>query len=77
MDIMEEIEVIKVYNRNIKRSHSFLLNVLAATKKGLLSAIPFNLIWSSNRIISLKKKNSKNLTDFNKCFVCSFFVTLI
>ena len=29
MDIMESIEVIKLYNRNIKRSHSFLLNVLA------------------------------------------------
>ena len=25
---MESIEVMKLYNRNIKRSHSFLLNVL-------------------------------------------------
>ena len=28
MDLMEEIEVIKLYNRNIKRSQSFLYNVL-------------------------------------------------
>ena len=28
MDIMEQIEVIKLYNRNIKRSQSFLYNVL-------------------------------------------------
>ena len=31
MDIMESIEVIKLYNRNIERSHSFLLNVLDQT----------------------------------------------
>ena len=30
---MEWIEVIKLYNRNIKRSHSFLLNVLVSTKE--------------------------------------------
>ena len=32
MDIMEEIEVIKLYNRNIKRSQSFLYNVLEETE---------------------------------------------
>ena len=28
MDIMEKIEVIKLYNRTIKKNHSFLLNAL-------------------------------------------------
>ena len=32
MDIMEQIEDIKLYNRNIRRSHSFLLNVLDLNK---------------------------------------------
>ena len=32
MDIMEQIEVIKLYNRNINRSHSFLLNALDLNK---------------------------------------------
>ena len=34
MDIMESIEVIKLYNRNIKRSQSFLYNVLDTYKHG-------------------------------------------
>ena len=32
MDTMESIEVIKLYNRTIKRGHSFLLNVLGILK---------------------------------------------
>ena len=33
MDIMESIEVIKLYNRNIKRSYFLLLNVLDQSDK--------------------------------------------
>ena len=32
MDIMEQIEVIKLYKINIKRSQSFLYNVLEKTE---------------------------------------------
>ena len=39
MDIMESIEVIKLYKRTIKRSHSFFLNVLASVFKQIIEKL--------------------------------------
>ena len=54
MDIMESIEVIKLYNRNIKRSHSFLLNVFAQTQNSCSAPekLKFRLLLSGTLSLS-------------------------
>ena len=64
MDIMEEIEVIKLYNRNIKRSHSFLLNVFDLMLSSLYKIAHLLQVQKFNWFLA-----SKNLIRFHKALL--------
>ena len=76
MDIMEYIEVIKLYDRNIKRSQSFLYKVLdlseqkdsCHTIKDLEVKLTFQQIESDNCLIRLMK-NEPFVEKLSYCVV--------
>ena len=72
MDIMEYIEVIKLYNRNIKRSQSFLYNVLGCildqNLNGLNSVTQVFIKITSKIMSQRKHENNLNCHLYSMLF---------
>ena len=63
MDIMKEKEVIKLYNRNIKRSRSFLYNVDDSSKSNS-GSVPLKNSLNNIKEFKIKKKMNPKITKF-------------